>query len=262
MSVPDNWNYKLSDVIDEINPSMSPKDLGNCFALAVDEGFDPVYKGDKDHLRNFRNYHHQYTQYLAPTVVNSIYAQAINWAGVRGLSSGNVNAESGYAYCFVENDDDSLYTIHRLFMKFDLSSLQSTWTLTEAYLEWWRYEYYNTQSGVDGYKGVLGTQGDTLEAADYSNFSSTGLFTGTYSTRVGPECSRTIGKLMATSGDLTNLETYLGDDLYVCLRHSYDYSDNEPTTDEKIGMKTWRSGEIIVPPYCFYKIRLKLTYTT
>ena len=264
MPVPDTDTFKLiADVVEEINPSMSPKGLNNCFSLADPAGFDPQYEGDKDRMLNFRNYHHTQAKYIGSEADGSVYAQGISWSTVRGLSSGTVNTASNpnRGYCFSENFDDALYTISRLFFKFDLNGIPSTVTLIEAYLKFVRWTTYNTQSGIDGYVAVLGTQGDTIDGSDYSNFSSTILLNGAISTELDV-CSRPVVKLPATSGNLTTLENYLNDDLYMCIRHKYDYYDTEPATDEKLGAETYLSGVKVVPPYCFYNPYLFLKYTT
>ena len=56
MAVPNTNTFALSDVINEINASMSPKSLGECFTEAIGWLFDSNYYGDKDRLSNFRNY--------------------------------------------------------------------------------------------------------------------------------------------------------------------------------------------------------------
>lgn len=55
MAVPDNWDYSLRDVINEIGSGDSLRD---CFNYANPDGFDPSYEGNKDSLRCFRNYTH------------------------------------------------------------------------------------------------------------------------------------------------------------------------------------------------------------
>ena len=60
MSVPDTNTFALSDVVTEINPSMSPKSLGQCFSEAIEYLFWLDYIGNKDRLSNFRNYGNYY----------------------------------------------------------------------------------------------------------------------------------------------------------------------------------------------------------
>ena len=54
MSVPNNYNFSLQDVVNEISGSQD--DLVECFAEASASGFDSSYSGSKNSLRNFRNY--------------------------------------------------------------------------------------------------------------------------------------------------------------------------------------------------------------
>jgi len=54
MAVPNTNDFKLQDVVDEINPTTD--DLVDCFADADSNEFDPYYEGSKDRLSNFRNY--------------------------------------------------------------------------------------------------------------------------------------------------------------------------------------------------------------
>ena len=54
MAIPDNYNFSLYDVSYELRTES--RELGEFFAEARDEEFDPIYKGNKDRLRNFRNY--------------------------------------------------------------------------------------------------------------------------------------------------------------------------------------------------------------
>lgn len=54
MAVPNTDTFTLQDVKNEL--SSSNNDLVSFFAEAVDANFDPLYKGSKNSLLNFRNY--------------------------------------------------------------------------------------------------------------------------------------------------------------------------------------------------------------
>ncbi len=54
MPVPNNYNFSLQDVVNEIPGSQD--DLVECFAEATASKFDSIYSGSKNSLRNFRNY--------------------------------------------------------------------------------------------------------------------------------------------------------------------------------------------------------------
>ena len=55
MAVPDTTNFSLNDVRNELGLG-STTSLSACFSAAVDSLFDPMHKGSKDRLSNFRNY--------------------------------------------------------------------------------------------------------------------------------------------------------------------------------------------------------------
>ena len=54
MPVPNNYNFSLQDVVNEIPGGQSS--LQECFNEANASSFDPLYQGSKNSLRNFRNY--------------------------------------------------------------------------------------------------------------------------------------------------------------------------------------------------------------
>jgi hypothetical protein len=54
-NVPDTYTFSLQDVVDVVEP-VGVNTLQACFDAAADSNFDPAYKGDKNSLRNFRNY--------------------------------------------------------------------------------------------------------------------------------------------------------------------------------------------------------------
>ena len=72
-SVPDNFNFCLSDVVAVVEPSVECLDA--CFDEAIPSWFDPAYEGDHTCLSNFRNYG----------------AVEIPTTGIRGLSRGVAN---------------------------------------------------------------------------------------------------------------------------------------------------------------------------
>lgn len=56
-SVPNTNTFTLNDVYIAVSSHASPSaDLSDCFAKSVDAYFDPLYKGAKTSLYNFRNY--------------------------------------------------------------------------------------------------------------------------------------------------------------------------------------------------------------
>lgn len=58
MAVPDTTTFALSDVINEITPSLHS--LQGCFNDAIGQLFDGRYVGNRDRLSNFRNYGNPY----------------------------------------------------------------------------------------------------------------------------------------------------------------------------------------------------------
>lgn len=56
MAVPDNKLFGLTDVCLELGLTGNNRNLVKAFEVAVDGNFDPLYKGAKDSLYDFRNY--------------------------------------------------------------------------------------------------------------------------------------------------------------------------------------------------------------
>lgn len=56
MAVPNNSNFSLQDVVDEVNPLT--ESLVDCFSSASTLGFNISYAGNQDRLSNFRGYLH------------------------------------------------------------------------------------------------------------------------------------------------------------------------------------------------------------
>ena len=54
MAVPNNYNFSLQDVVNEIPGGQ--QSLQECFDEATSAQFDPAYDGSRNSLRNFRNY--------------------------------------------------------------------------------------------------------------------------------------------------------------------------------------------------------------
>lgn len=66
LRVPDTNTFSLQDV-HEVVSEHTPATMGNldnCFVNSVDDFFDPLYKGSKDRLSNFRNYGMHNKQYI------------------------------------------------------------------------------------------------------------------------------------------------------------------------------------------------------
>jgi hypothetical protein len=53
MAVPNTTTFSLQDVVTDLGCAGN---LTACFAAAIDATFDPLYKGSKNNLLNFRNY--------------------------------------------------------------------------------------------------------------------------------------------------------------------------------------------------------------
>lgn len=66
MAVPNTTTFDIFDVITELGISLNSS-LQNCFDNAVDGDFDPLYKGSKNSLLNFRNYSKTTTASISPT---------------------------------------------------------------------------------------------------------------------------------------------------------------------------------------------------
>ncbi|MEN1784308.1 MAG: BACON domain-containing protein [Bacteroidota bacterium] len=67
MAVPNNYNFSLRDVANELPGGQSS--LDECFREATSSKFDSRYQGSKNSLRNFRNYNNapKVTLRVSPT---------------------------------------------------------------------------------------------------------------------------------------------------------------------------------------------------
>ena len=68
MAVPNTNTFTMRDVCNELSVNYPGTSLNELFALANDSGFDPLYKGNKNSLYNFRNYINS-----APIYTNNFY---------------------------------------------------------------------------------------------------------------------------------------------------------------------------------------------
>ena len=243
MAVPDTNTFSLQDVVDEVNPAT--EDLQACFAAAVDWKFDPAYKGDKDNLLNFRNYGgNKIADIEGPDIHQSVYVTGIGWSSVRGAATGTLDPTTGAPSVmqqFVESPSADHYSIHRNFMEFDLSSIPSSADIVSAYLEFRAEDEYSGLGTNDIYV-VRATFGISVADIDYDSFVSDTFFSGSKSERDDGYGNKVIRK-NALTGDLNNIKNYFGGSIKLCIRHIYDYDDNAPSSGEKIGYSSWRSGE-------------------
>lgn len=76
MAIPDNYNFSLEDVCDEIGLIGLNRNLPNCFTSAKSAGFNPSYSGSKNSLKNFRGYNHSVGVATTPVSVGSNVSSA------------------------------------------------------------------------------------------------------------------------------------------------------------------------------------------
>ena len=249
MSVPNTDTFSLEDVRTELSLAY-PTDLSACFSNATDWKFDDEYKGSKDRLSNFRNYGGEKTADLNPDIHQSVYVTGTGWSTVREATTGTTDPEDTQPVKmqqWVESPSADHYVIHRNFMAFDLSDIPSSASIVSAYLEFRVVDEFDGD-GTNDIDVVGGTFGTSVTDSDYDSFNTTTFFTGSLSSRT--DNGNTIIRKDAGTGDLNNIESSFGGTLKLCIRHSYDYDDNAPANEEKIGYNSWKSGECLTNYFC------------
>jgi len=91
-SVPNTDTFSLQDVYNAVHAHASgtQTNLQSCFDNSIDSYFDATYKGSKNSLYNFRNYHPSTCS--TPTVTT---ASITNILGTTATGGGNVTADGG-----------------------------------------------------------------------------------------------------------------------------------------------------------------------
>jgi len=102
LQVPDTFDFCLSQVCAVVIPTVDT--LVNCFIDAIDSFFDPIYKGYKDRLSNFRNYNNRYSDWFLPSKdeLDKMYINlhkgtdenAVIYAPVGGFSNSDYQSSS------------------------------------------------------------------------------------------------------------------------------------------------------------------------
>lgn len=136
MAIPNTDTFTLQDVKDELESSSN--DLVSFFAESVDAHFDPLYKGDKNSLYNFRNY-------------KKVGSFTITYNSGKNFSSDITNIRQGI---FVTPDGTKIFIltndgiIRKFTMSspFDVTSATLSQTSTNISVNWGGAGTFGTQS--------------------------------------------------------------------------------------------------------------------
>lgn len=257
MGVPNTSTFALSDVVSVVNPSINS--LSNCFTHSIDALFDPLYKGSKDRLSNFRNYKGAggYTEVDsrgATGVIYKIGSVGGTWTSVRDAVSGALNT-SHPPEVWV-NSSGGRYYVYRQFVRFDLSGIHSSYSCTSAYIHWRVTARHGTNRDAIL---LIANVGATLLTGDFDNYGSTVAFNGTQTigTLTVPCVADYYRKIEASTADKTVIAGKFGGYLdMVIINRYHDYYNSAPTS--KQGFDGWSAGERITG--CLYEPELQVNY--
>lgn len=253
--VPDTNTFSLQDVVDII-PGVQTS-LQDCFDDALADLFDPAYEGSKDALLNFRNYGNSSQIYYEPITAasRSLYHNDASWSTVRGDTDAT-SVDDVYDFEIWVEDTGSTYTIHRAFMRFDLTSIPVTATCEEAGIGLdLAAESADLYDGSN-YEaiGIVSTHGASIGTADWDalTLGSNYLFsTFVEVDTASPDYEDFMFAIRSTnSTELGRVEDAFGGYLEVAIINKhYDNDNNQPF--DKRGMTVFNSGEAIggvIPP--------------
>lgn len=243
--VPDTNTFSLQDVVDVLPGSQNS--LQDCFDDAIDDFFDPTYKGSKNSLYNFRNYGgsvEMWFEYGIGSAAGYVDHNNASWATVRGATTGSNAYTSGDWEVYVDYTG-GVYYINRAFMRFDLSIIPATATCEEAGIG---FDAVTTYGSSIYPVGLEGTQGATIGTDDFDAFTFSDYLFSDYTVGPGVPFDAWGYSLESTgSTQLGQVEAAFGDYLYLAIINGYyDNGNNAPSN--KQGMRIFRSGEILVPP--------------
>lgn len=170
MPIPNDYTFTLSDVVNEISPTLNS--LAGCFADAIDWLFDSRHKGDKDRLSNFKNYGWQGCFVYKDSEVISHPLVALH--GVLGSNYYCFGAASnGYACGFQIDNNGTLYELGTIALNGDpvdiyAVSLNRIFVITKGYMLINRSVLYSLQ-----FDGSSWTELDNIESV-YGGISPSG----------------------------------------------------------------------------------------
>jgi len=244
MPVPDTNAFSLQDVVD-IMPGVQ-NSLQSCFDDSIDGLFDPLYKGSKTSLYNFRNYGGSMSMWFPIDGGGNGdvgYSNA-TWATCRGAATGDSVDTSG-SFSIYADYTGGLYYIYRGFMRFDLSAIPVAAVIEAAGIGFDITTNYGANTTAYGY---IGTQGDTLTTADFDAFTfDEYIFNNWTDTPDPPFDDYDVELEVVGSPQLQTIEDTFGGYLYIALiNYAHDQSNSAPT--DKQGIEIYRSGGSDDPP--------------
>jgi len=280
VKVPNNFQFLLSDVVSVIKPLEDS--LSECFNSSVDEFFDPLYKGDKNSLRNFRNYGAPFIKYgylynwyaINENQKHFVYGQLYNWYAINKHIDEN---DSGYSLApegwrIPSNDDwwalkDYLVEEHEINEEEVAGTLKSCRQVnspeggycdTNEHPRWNEHQtYYGTDdwnfSALPG--GSRSSSGTFQELGTHGHWWSTGLspgdspigFSMIYNDNFlyGSPTSKSMGLSVKCVRDATTEEQELDDGDYVEAVFYY----NVVYLCYKIGEQVWMKQNLVTTKY-------------
>jgi hypothetical protein len=250
MSVPNTNTFSLDDVRVELGLA-HPTSQSVCFATAVDAAFDPVYKGSKDRLSNFRNYSHRISttfSLYSGGGSGEVYGQSTSsWANVRGAVNGYLDTSDPYRVGVFNDYTNSVWEIRRLFLCYDLSGLAGK-TIYSASLGVGIRSILGASYGV---YAVMASQGIPLNVGHFGNivFGSFAMSNNTIVTGASG-CLNYLRLDAANSSQLLNIQGAFGGLLKIALIHYYDQGNIEPAHDEDLNYNLFQVGECITNCVC------------
>lgn len=256
MSVPDNNTFTMNDVRTELGLTY-PTSLSACFTASVDSSFDPLYKGSKDRLSNFRNYGAVMEETFGLVTLASDTIEnwsPVSWSDCRNALGGTVVGADPFSVEASKPYSDEWY-IRRTFLCFNLTSLAGK-TCISATLKIGQ----RSRSGSDTIAVLVSTQGNTIAGVDFNNFTSTHILNGSQSETYQGSCGSQnlyYKTILAVSGDLSIIQGYFGGNLKMALLNYYDHADIEPGTGEEWYYCFFYAGECLTGCQCAPKLTIR-----
>lgn len=271
MTVPDTNTFSLQDVVNVVNPSSET--LQGCFDDAVDSLFDTRYNPGLESykLSNFRNYGAIETLSFSTLVKKSAFINSL-WDDNDADRIYDESEDCDFPLTYpVSNHGPCFqwapraiypglprYSASRTILRFDLSEISDTETITSARLIFPNFIYsgvWLSASGDAPFPVIVKTRtSDTFGTFDWGNLTSDIMFS-----------SKTSGDRIvctADSTDLSYIESKLGGYLDIAVITMYDYisADEYPNEDSldkdegayQLGLSILNSED--------YKVKLKLEY--
>ena len=257
MPVPDTNTFTLQDVVDEVNPSI--ESLTACFADAVDDYFDVIYKGDKDRLSNFRNYGYINVEVeIEESSVTSLYNEetgdhnGLDYADMWGESSCDVVQTDGWQglqTTLTGNPNTSKLNAWRTVMSFDLSLLPSSgFTIISAELYFEIDSTYNSQVGSRIYR--LDMSSPSWSVNHWDDVEDTTYLAMSGFERIFTTEESQVRMYSANGSELLSIGLDFGDELVLVWRHNGDWSEASsiggPTTNSHCKLDTTIKPKLIL----------------